>query len=72
VHKLAYGTDKASAEVDEEGSAWDADAKNAPPVRGLHDRLARLEANGLSADELKAIQADIEALETKLAGHGAA
>ncbi len=69
MHKLAYGTDKASHEVDEEGSAWD--EGNAPPPpkaapAGLHDRLARLEAAGVPADELKAIRADIEALEAKV------
>jgi hypothetical protein len=79
MHKIAYGTDKASPEVEEEGSAWDeGDAKKtakappppAPPP-GLHDRLARLEAAGVSPDELKAIRADIEALEAKASGHGA-
>ena len=29
MHKIAYGTDKATPEVDEEGSAWDADKKPA-------------------------------------------
>lgn len=75
VHKIAYGTDKASHEVDEEGSAWDdhaAVAASPAAVPGLHDRLARLEATGLSPDELKMIRADIEALESKVSGHGAA
>jgi len=71
VHKMAYGTDTASHEVEEEGDAWEADAKPATPP-GLHDRLARLEKAGVSPDELKAIRADIEALESKAAGHGAA
>jgi hypothetical protein len=72
VHKIAYGTDKASHEVEEEGSAWDADEAKPAPASGLHDRLARLEKAGVSAEELKAIRADIEALESKVAGHGAA
>src|SRR5262245_22857824 len=43
IHKLAYGTDTASHEVDEEGSAWDEGATHAPPpTPGLHDRLARI------------------------------
>jgi hypothetical protein len=73
LHKMAYGTDTASHEVEEEGSAWD--EKPAPPAtQGLHDRLARLEAAGLGADDLKAVRADIEALEARAAGagHGAA
>ena len=72
MHKLAYGTDKASHEVDEEGSAWDAGAKAQPPPSGLHERLARLEAAGMPADELTAVRSDIEALEAKVKGHGAA
>jgi hypothetical protein len=73
MHKIAYGTDKASHEVDEEGSAWDEGKKSVPtPVPGLHDRLAKLEAAGVPADDLKAIRADIEALEAKAAKGGAA
>jgi hypothetical protein len=78
VHKIAYGTDKASPEVEEEGSAWDEDGKKAPappalPAAppGLHDRLAKLEAAGVPPEELKAIRASIEALEAKATGHGA-
>ena len=65
VHKLAYGTDKASHEVDEEGSAWDEPGKIAPSPL-LHDRLARIEKHGLAGDALKAVRADIEALEARL------
>src|SRR5262245_2139590 len=71
IHKIAYGTDTASHDVDEKGSAWD-EGGHAGPASGLHDRLARLEAAGLASDELKAIRADIEALEAKVAKHGAA
>jgi len=70
LHKMAYGTDRASHEIDEEGAAWDEGAKPAA-VAGLHTRLARLEASGVPSDELKAVRADIEALESKLARHGA-
>jgi CBS domain containing-hemolysin-like protein len=59
LHKVAYGHDK--LHPDEE------DLKTG----GLHDRLARLEGQGIPAAELKAIRADIEALEAKVAGGGA-
>ena len=65
VHKMAYGTDRASHDVEEEGSAWDEEVKSPPPGTELHDRLARLEARGVPGDELNAIRADIEALEAK-------
>jgi CBS domain containing-hemolysin-like protein len=77
IHKIAYGTDKASHDVEEEGSAWDEHAKpaaaSALPAApaGLHDRLARLEAAGLPGDDLKAIRASIEALEAKASKQGA-
>jgi hypothetical protein len=72
VHKIAYGTDKASPEVDEEGSAWDEGGGRPAAAPGLHDRLARLEAGGVPATELSAIRADIEALEARVAKGGAA
>ena len=71
MHKIAYGTDKASHEVDAEGSAWDQGERPAAAV-ALHDRLARLEAAGVPADDLNAIRADIEALEARASKHGAA
>ena len=70
LHKMAYGTDTASHEVDEEGSAWDEGHK--PAREALHERLARLEAAGVPADDLNAIRADIAALEVRAAKHGAA
>jgi hypothetical protein len=60
LHKMAYGHDKLHPEED--------DVK----TLGLHDRLARLEEQGLPAAELAAIRADIEALETRVARGGAA
>ena len=59
LHKMAYGTDKLHPEEGDE------------PALGLHDRLARLEAHGIPAAELKTLRADIDALEAKLAGRGA-
>jgi hypothetical protein len=66
MHKLAYGTDKASHEEDAEGAAWD-EGKGLHDAVGLHDRLARLEQRGIPASDLKALRADLEALEAKYA-----
>ena len=67
MHKLAYGTDKASHGEDAEGAAWDEGKPAHPAVLGLHDRLARLEQRGIPASEMKALRADLEALEAKYA-----
>jgi hypothetical protein len=66
MHKLAYGTDKASHDEEAKGEAWDT-GEALHNREGLHDRLARLEARGIPASELKVIRADLEALETKFA-----
>jgi hypothetical protein len=60
VHKLAYGHDKLHPEEDDLNRL------------GLHDRLAKLEEQGLPPEELRAIRADIEAAEAKMARDGAA
>jgi len=65
MHKLAYGTDKASHEEDVAGDAWDAGDTPAVQTPALHDRLARLEERGIPASELKALRADLEVLEAK-------
>src|SRR5262249_27672205 len=65
VHKLAYGTDKASHGEDAEGEAWDEGKALHVGGAGLHDRLARLEERGIPASELKTLRADLEALEAK-------
>ena len=73
IHKMAYGTDKASHDVEEEGSGWDADVKHDPApaaALGLHERLARLEQRGVPAAELTALRANLDALEAKLASEG--
>ena len=59
LHKMAYGTDKLHPEEGEQGL-------------GLHDRLARLEAQGVPASDLERLRADIDALEAKVARQGAA
>jgi hypothetical protein len=64
MHKMAYGTDKASHDEDAEGAAWD-EGRGLHDGPGLHDRLARLEERGIPASELKALRADLEALEAK-------
>jgi CBS domain containing-hemolysin-like protein len=66
MHKLAYGTDKASHDEEAAGAAWD-EGQLAPAGAGLHDRLARLEQRGIPASELKVLRADVEALEAKYA-----
>ena len=71
MHKLAYGTDKASHEEAVEGEAWDQGKSAHEGGLGLKDslkdRLARLEHRGIPASEMKALRADLEALEAKYA-----
>jgi hypothetical protein len=79
IHKLAYGTDKASHAVEEEGTAWDASSGSAAlalapteahaEVVGLSERLARLEEHGVSTNDLKVLHADLDALEARLVAH---
>jgi hypothetical protein len=67
MHKLAYGTDKATHEEQAEGAAWEGQKSQDDGEAGLHDRLARLEQRGIPASEMKALRADLEALEAKYA-----
>jgi CBS domain containing-hemolysin-like protein len=64
VHKLAYGTDKATHDEDAEGAAWDAEKALPEGGHELHDRLARLEQR-VPARELEVLRADLAALESK-------
>jgi hypothetical protein len=66
IHKLAYGTDRVVHGEEYPGEAGEGPADDEP----LRDRLARLEAKGLSDADLKTLRADLEALEAKLAGGG--
>jgi hypothetical protein len=70
MHKIAYGTDKASHEEDAEGEAWDEHNAQPAPASGLHERLAQLEKRGVATSELSALRADLDALESKLASEG--
>jgi heme/copper-type cytochrome/quinol oxidase subunit 2 len=63
MHKLAYGTDK---HVDAE--PYPGESPDVEHRGGLQERLARLEAKGLSAADLQPLRADIDALEARLAG----
>ena len=65
MHKLAYGTDKATHDEEYAGETTPALAGE-----GLRERLARLEAKGLSEADLKTLPADLDALEAKVAGGG--
>ncbi len=71
IHKLAYGTDKLH-EDEEETEAADLGGLNLRQQSlGLHERLARLEAQNIPDNELRAIRADLDALESKFSGPGA-
>ena len=73
LHKMAYGTDKLHEDEHE--------AKVEPAVAGglnlrqrslgLQERLARLEGQNIPESELSKLRADLEAIESKFAGHGA-
>jgi CBS domain containing-hemolysin-like protein len=73
IHKLAYGTDK--LHEDEHEGEVEAGAAGSLNLRqkslGLHERLARLEAQNVPDADLAKLRADLEAIETKFAGHGA-
>ena len=68
MHKLAYGTDKATHDEDGEGDAWDEGTLVQTRGPSLHNRLAVLEERGIPASELRAIRTDLEALEAKYKG----
>jgi hypothetical protein len=71
MHKMAYGTDRASHEEEAQGEAWDQGKALQGGGLGLNDslkdRLARLEQRGVPASEMTALRADLEALEAKYA-----
>ena len=75
LHKLAYGTDKLheepAAEAEPGAQPGTTLGLRQGTTLGLHDRLARLERQGVPPSELAQVRADLEALEAKFAGHGA-
>jgi len=71
IHKLAYGTDKATHDEDEEGEAWDEGTVVEARGPSLHTRLAVLGERCIPAAEMRAIRSDLEALEAKYKGEGA-
>ena len=73
MHKLAYGTDK--LHEDEHDVEVEPAAAGGLNLRqrtlGLHERLARLEAQNIPDADLSRLRADLEALESKFSGQGA-
>ncbi len=69
MHKLAYGTD--TLHEHEEESGVEGGLKLREKSLGLHERLARLEAQNIPDVELAKLRADVEAIESKFSGHGA-
>jgi len=71
IHQLAYGTDKLHEDEHEDEAAGAAGLNLRQNRVGLHERLARLEAQNVPDAELSKLRADLEAIESKYAGHGA-
>ena len=73
LHKMAYGTDK--LHEDEHENKVEPAVAGGLNLRqrtlGLQERLARLEAQNIPDAELSKLRADLEAIESKFAGHGA-
>ena len=63
MYKMAYGTDKHPDALQEGEEAVAVGAGTA----GIRERIAQLEARGVPAAELKALRADLDALEARLA-----
>ena len=64
-YKLAYGTDKHPDYFTEHG--LEPPSESGPAARDLRNRLLQLEERGVPADDLKAIRADLDALEARVA-----
>lgn len=69
LHKMAYGTDKLHEDEHEETPAGGLSLRQ--KTLGLHERLARLESQNIPDADLAKLRADLEAIESKFAGHGA-
>jgi len=75
LHKMAYGTDKLHEPADEHDDGVAPAAAGGLNLRdrslGLQQRLARLEAQNIPEADLSKLRADLDAIESKFAGHGA-
>lgn len=71
MHKLAYGTDKLPEDEHEVAPATAGGLNLRERSLGLHERLARLEAQNIPDAELSKLRADLDAIESKFTGHGA-
>ena len=73
LHKMAYGTDK--LHEDEHEAEVEPAVAGGLNLRhrtlGLQERLARLEAQNIPDAELSKLRADLDAIESKFASHGA-
>jgi CBS domain containing-hemolysin-like protein len=69
LYKMAYGTDQHLDTDADDGHARKDDG--ASLALDLRNRLARLETRGIPESDLKALRADIEAIESKFAGEEA-
>jgi len=63
MHKLAYGTDRIQHD-----EPYPGEPAIGGVTEGIRERLAQLEAKGLSESDLKVLRADLDTLEAKLAG----
>jgi hypothetical protein len=64
MYKMAYGTDKVQHDEEYPGE----EPELGGVTEGIRERLANLEAKGLSEADLKELRADLDSLEAKLAG----
>jgi CBS domain containing-hemolysin-like protein len=71
MYKMAYGTDKHPDSEEFRKEAWPDERLEPAETLGLTDRLARLEEQGLAAGEVKALRADLDAIEARLNTHKA-
>src|SRR6185369_6202598 len=65
MHKLAYGTDQLHEPEEEVEGGVEGGLNLRRKSLGLHERLARLEAQNIPDAELAKLRADLEAIESK-------
>jgi len=72
LYKMAYGTDRHPDALGPDGHVYPGEAAAVPVVPiDLGGRVARLETRGIPDSDLRALRADIEALESKFVDQGA-